>query len=518
VLPDGTRVPVVDERTLGRAPGSTLQLADPTVSRTHARIGPSGNGAGPVVEDAGSSAGTFVDDARIEAPVALRDGARLRLGTFTIGVERRRDAAEAGRTIVVRAGASMLVPSVGAPEQAPASATQFGFRPRIRSGYALKRLDASEGAKRWVLRDLRTDKFLRLSDRDAAIFEQVDGQHSLVELIAFAEREFGATGAARVARLLTDLGERGFIEGVTGSGDDAVVAPKSRFRRWMGPHVKEVRGLGPRFERVYERGGWVLFTRPVVTLLAALGVAGVACFVYLVLGRYGTPFVVASKIGLGGLVFLAGRFAFAAVHELAHGLAMASYGRRIDRAGIKAIFILPYVFVDTSEAWFEPRRHRIVVSAAGPVSDFTIGGLFAVLSTLVDGTLREVFFQLAFSAYIGALFNLNPFLDRDGYHILVDVLREPGLKKRAKAQFERRMVGDRRETDQRALAWYSVAAAVWSVVGALFAIGMSLRYEKIMVALAPKPVVYTVMATIWLVLFIPFFLTVGKPLVARLRG
>jgi putative peptide zinc metalloprotease protein len=140
---------------------------------------------------------------------------------------------------------------------------------------------------------------------------------------------------------------------------------------------------------------------------------------------------------------------------------MASYGRRVDRAGLKAIFILPYVFVDTSEAWFEPRRHRIAISAAGPVSDFTIGGLFAVLATVVSGTTREVFFQLAFSAYIGALFNLNPFLDRDGYHILVDVLREPGLKKRAKAQFDRRMSGGgRRESDQRALARYS--AARWS--------------------------------------------------------
>jgi putative peptide zinc metalloprotease protein len=285
----------------------------------------------------------------------------------------------------------------------------------------------------------------------------------------------------------------------------------------MGPHVKEFRGIAPFFEKLYERGGWVLFLRPVLALLGLIVAVGIGCFVYLVAGRYGTPFVVAEKIGIGGLIFLAGRFAFTTVHEVAHGLTMASYGRRVDRAGLKAIFVLPYVFVDTSEAWFEPRRHRIAVSAAGPVSDFVLGGTFATLSVVVHGTLREVFFQLAFAAYIGGLFNLNPFLDRDGYHILVDVLREPGLKKRAKAQFERRMGGDKRATDNRALARYSVAAAVWSIVGALFAIGMSLRYEKIMVAVAPKAVVYTVMATLWLVLFIPFLLTVGKPLVARFR-
>ena len=66
-------------------------------------------------------------------------------------------------------------------------------------------------------------------------------------------------------------------------------------------------------------------------------------------------------------MFLLGRFAVVAVHELAHGLTMASFGRRIERAGLKLIAIFPYAFVDTSEAWFEPRRRRIAISAAGPV-------------------------------------------------------------------------------------------------------------------------------------------------------
>ena len=86
-------------------------------------------------------------------PSPLHDGARIRLGDFELRVERRRDAAEAGRTIVVRPGASLLVPAVGIADTT-GSATQFGMKPRVRSGYALKRLDASEGSKRWVLRDL----------------------------------------------------------------------------------------------------------------------------------------------------------------------------------------------------------------------------------------------------------------------------------------------------------------------------------------------------------------------------
>ena len=56
----------------------------------------------------------------------------------------------------------------------------------------------------------------------------------------------------------------------------------------------------------------MLFTRPALWLIAALCVVGVGVFVALIALRYGTPFVVADKIGIGGLVFLLGRFAVVA--------------------------------------------------------------------------------------------------------------------------------------------------------------------------------------------------------------
>ena len=98
------------------------------------------------------------------------------------------------------------------------------------------------------------------------------------------------------------------------------------------------------------------------------------------------------------------------------------------RAGLKVVLTFPYLFVDTTDAWFESRRRRIAIALSGPASDLTLGGAFAIACWLCDaGALRDVFFQLAFGGYVGALFNLNPLLERDGYHVLVDVLREPGL-------------------------------------------------------------------------------------------
>ena len=65
------------------------------------------------------------------------------------------------------------------------------------------------------------------------------------------------------------------------------------------------RAPGEFFDTLYSRGAWVLFTRPALYTIGAIGLAGVIAFVYLVAGRYGTPFVVARKTVLPGL------FAFA---------------------------------------------------------------------------------------------------------------------------------------------------------------------------------------------------------------
>ena len=262
----------------------------------------------------------------------------------------------------------------------------------------------------------------------------------------------------------------------------------------------------------------MLFTRPALWLIGALCVGGVGVFTALIALRYGTPFVVADRIGLGGLVFLLGRFLVVAVHETAHGLAMASYGRRVEKAGLKLIVVLPYAYVDTSQAWFESRARRIAISAAGPISDFSLGAIFSLCCLLLEaGTVRDICFQLAFAGYVGAFFNLNPFIERDGYHMLVDWLREPGLRRRAREQFARRLSGGGRERRLPVLARYSVWGLAWTVLAGGFAVALSLRYLPIMKELAPDWVVYTVMGTLWLAFFLPAVWVVAKPLVSGRR-
>jgi putative peptide zinc metalloprotease protein len=517
VLADGTRVPLVGDLTIGRTRGSSLWLDDPSVSRHHARISAGADGV-PRLEDAGSTYGTFVDDVPVTAPVLLHDGAQIRVGNQRIDLRARARADEAGRTIVVPVGASLMLPAAGQASLHPAPASD-GRPPQLRSGYALKRLDASEGDRRWVVRDLRGESFLRISDSDAGLLRLLDGTRSLADLVAEAEEAFGQLGPVRLARLLADLGERGMLAGVEGGAARDQAAPATWWQATFKTRTRSFAGVGPVIERIYRGGGWLLFMPSALVAIATLAVVGLGVWIALVVGRYGTPFVVAHRLLIGGLVFFVGRGLLVALHELAHGLALASVGRRVQRAGLKAVFVFPYAFVDTSEVWFEPRRRRLAVTVAGPLSDLALAGAFSIACLLLAaGTIRDILFQLAFAGYVAAFFNLNPFLERDGYHVLADRLGIPGLRARAREELRRRLSGEGAGDRDPALLRYAIAGLGWSFAAVAIAIAFSLRYQPIMTRHASETVVWIVLGTLWAALLVPVLLVVGPPLLARRRG
>jgi predicted component of type VI protein secretion system len=75
----GTTFAVEGELTIGRGGGCTVALAGDTYASTvHARAYKSG--ADLWIEDLGSTNGTFVNGARVEAPVQLQRGDKVRVG------------------------------------------------------------------------------------------------------------------------------------------------------------------------------------------------------------------------------------------------------------------------------------------------------------------------------------------------------------------------------------------------------------------------------------------------------
>jgi pSer/pThr/pTyr-binding forkhead associated (FHA) protein len=75
----GTVVPLGTAAILiGRAPDATVVLDDDFVSTHHARLTP--NGKHWIVEDLGSTNGTWIDRTRVSSPTVLRPGSKLRIG------------------------------------------------------------------------------------------------------------------------------------------------------------------------------------------------------------------------------------------------------------------------------------------------------------------------------------------------------------------------------------------------------------------------------------------------------
>ena len=221
-----------------------------------------------------------------------------------------------------------------------------------------------------MLKDHRSGRFVRLSAPDAELTRLLDGSRDLMELVGEASSRWGAEGPARLARLLAELADRGLladVEGATPGGPGGWLERLLKPREYPLPRIPAV------IAAIYRRGGFLLFTSAALAVLAVLAVAGLVAFVWVVAARYGTPFVVAKRVGLGALVFVLGRFVLVICHELAHGLVAESFGRPVSRAGIKVALVFPYAFVDTTDAWFESRRRRMLISLAGPASDVVLG-------------------------------------------------------------------------------------------------------------------------------------------------
>jgi hypothetical protein len=72
--------------TIGRAQDSTLVLSDDYVSTRHARLVPRGDDW--LVEDLGSTNGTYLDRQKVSGPTPVRPGAKIRVGKTVMELRR----------------------------------------------------------------------------------------------------------------------------------------------------------------------------------------------------------------------------------------------------------------------------------------------------------------------------------------------------------------------------------------------------------------------------------------------
>jgi len=134
--------------------------------------------------------------------------------------------------------------------------------------------------------------------------------------------------------------------------------------------------------------------------------------------------------------------AMKALHELAHALAVRRWGGEVHEYGIGLMLLVPAPYVDASAASAFPRRmQRAMVGAAGVVTELTLAALGLVVFLLTQpGVVHDTAFAVMFIGTASTLlFNGNPLLRFDAYHVVCDLFDVPNLAARSGAWWHQRL-------------------------------------------------------------------------------
>lgn len=364
----------------------------------------------------------------------------------------------------------------------PQAATGVEEQPQREDGHEFVVLRSPQGA------------YLRLTPAEHAAWQQMDGTHTVGQLAFQGYQQHGKllllgdlVGELRRGGFLHDRPTNLYQQLAAALADERVESWGERLLRLLREQKFPLRGIDGFFDSLYRWGGWLCFTPPALAVGMLLSLLGLVAFGLAALdGQRTLELQVQGSLVLGGLALLAMVALAVLCHECAHGLAVKHYRRRVRSGGLMLFFGLPAAYVDTSDIWAEPPLRRIAVSAAGPASDLLLGGVGALIAYAWPASPLAPFgWRLALACYGATLFNLNPLLELDGYYMLVDFLRLPGLRQRAFSYirgplWERLRSGEPPAGDERVLAAYGLLATGYLVVAGLLAL---LFWERQLLAL-----------------------------------
>ncbi|NML24400.1 PqqD family peptide modification chaperone [Zoogloea dura] len=317
-----------------------------------------------------------------------------------------------------------------------------GLHPRLRAHVGISRQIHRDEI--WhVIADPVSGRYHRLNAAAYAFVGRCDGNRTIqaVADALLAEAPETALTQDEIVRLLVQLNQRGLIQCEV-TPDVAAIFQRSdeerrqRRRQGINPLAFRVRlgNPGPLLKR-FDRWRYVLFSWQSLLLWLLLLLAG-----GLVAATHRDELLAAGHTWLGTPRFLLLAWLLyppmKALHELAHGLAVRRFGGEVHHVGVSLLLLTPAPYVDASAASAMPRAgQRVVVSAAGIAAELAMTALaLMVWATVQPGLVRDVALVVAIVGGTSTLlFNGNPLLRFDGYHVMCDAFDLPNLAPRSQA-------------------------------------------------------------------------------------
>ena len=197
----------------------------------------------------------------------------------------------------------------------------------------------------------------------------------------------------------------------------------------------------------------------------AIGLLIVAGAVALIAGRPAGP-QVTEHPWVDATVGLALGLAMAALHELAHAVALVHYGRTPRRAGCGFYWGALCFYVDSTDGTTLPRRARIVNAMAGLAVDLVTTAVLLLIAQGFAATvlITSVCWRIAILQLIGIVENTLPILEVDGHVAFSDYLDEPDLSPRSKDALARKLRRIKQDDKPSWLAAYGIFSIVGGIV------------------------------------------------------
>jgi putative peptide zinc metalloprotease protein len=301
------------------------------------------------------------------------------------------------------------------------------------------------GEPGYILKNLRTERFLALSAQERFLWDQMDGTTSLQEMATAYVLKYGQFNFDIIPTLIRKLQQAQLL----------TLEPASRLRRVLARNRQQrllraaeltlfalerinisSRRVQPFFGRLYRWGGFLLFTPAAAAVCALLGLVGIVAGIDL----WRTADI-ASGFGRHEgraliLVFVLVLISVAP-HQLVHGLALVHYHRRVREFGFTFLHgIIPTFYVDVTDIFMASRRARVVTAVSGTFVHLVLGSLWFLVAWYWPHGFFKAFAAISgiaqFKSFVLALWPFF-FIEMDGYHVLVDSLGVPTLKSDALA-------------------------------------------------------------------------------------
>jgi len=363
---------------------------------------------------------------------------------------------------------------------------QLTARPMITPEVILGPVQRRDDVNVHHLKDRRTNRAYRLGEREFFVVSLMDGRHTTDDISdAYAARFGRRLGDGSWRQIFGMLGDRQLM---AGQCDEVAL---DRLRR-DGETISRRRTLLQRrfvlvnpdrhLAALNRRLSW-LFS-PWFVLPAVAVAAGLLVFVLVRGGDMVHDFTTVGRWGALPVSFPV-TWLVVALHESAHGLVCKHFGGTVREIGVLWRFPILAPFCNTEDTrFFRRRRERVFTAFAGVFTSllamlpFSVCWLLAEEGTWWRGTVASiVLFGVA-----GALLNLTPFLQLDGYHMVNHALGMDNLRQQSYRYWGwllwRRRRGERRAYragDHAAYGAYGLATVAFLATLAWIMIGLWYR-------------------------------------------